>query len=145
MFSKQPLTSHCEIIALDVGVLLGLNRLDMIEADAEFFSPHLQGPTDIFWAVVDTYGLRPNAKDLTPRTRRKVGRSLRHWSLAEILDLHSRQVIGWAVSNCMKRDLTIRALKMTIAFRQPPKGYNHHTDRHSRYIALRYPDSQLDS
>jgi transposase InsO family protein len=41
--------------------------------------------------------------------------------LAVILDLHSRRVIGWAVSNRMKRDLTIRALKMAIAFRQPPK------------------------
>lgn len=32
--------------------------------------------------------------------------------LAFILDLHSRRVIGWAVSNRMKRDLAIRALKM---------------------------------
>tara|TARA_R110000737_G_scaffold347356_1_gene378740 strand:- start:158 stop:682 length:525 start_codon:yes stop_codon:yes gene_type:complete len=29
--------------------------------------------------------------------------------LAVILDLHSRRVIGWAVSNRMKRDLAIRA------------------------------------
>jgi transposase InsO family protein len=42
--------------------------------------------------------------------------------LAVILDLHSRRVIGWAVSNRIKRDLAIRALKMAIAFRQPPKG-----------------------
>ena len=42
--------------------------------------------------------------------------------LAVILDLHSRRVIGWAVSNRMKRDLAIRALKMAIAFRMPPKG-----------------------
>ena len=34
--------------------------------------------------------------------------------LAVILDLHSRRVIGWAVSNRMKRDLAIRALKMAI-------------------------------
>ncbi len=32
--------------------------------------------------------------------------------LAVILDLHSRRVVGWAVSNRMKRDLAIRALKM---------------------------------
>ena len=30
--------------------------------------------------------------------------------LAAVLDLHSRRVIGWAVSNRMKRDLAIRAL-----------------------------------
>jgi len=34
--------------------------------------------------------------------------------LAVILDLHSRRIIGWAVSNRMKRDLAIRALKMAI-------------------------------
>lgn len=34
--------------------------------------------------------------------------------LAVILDLHSRRVIGWAVSNRMKRDLAIRALKMAL-------------------------------
>jgi len=52
--------------------------------------------------------------------------------LAVILDLHSRRVVGWAVSNRMKRDLAIRALKMAIAFRQPPKDCIHHTDRGSQ-------------
>jgi putative transposase len=58
--------------------------------------------------------------------------------LAVILDLHSRRVIGWAVSNRMKRDLAIRALKMAIAFRQPPKGCIHHTDRGSQYCSHDY-------
>ena len=43
-------------------------------------------------------------------------------ALAVIRGLHSRRVIGWAVSNRMKRDLAIRALKMAIALRSPPKG-----------------------
>lgn len=55
--------------------------------------------------------------------------------LAVILDLHSRRVIGWAESNRMKRDLAIRALKMAIAFRQPPKDCSHHTDRGSQYCS----------
>ena len=49
--------------------------------------------------------------------------------LAVILDLHSRRVIGWAISNRMKKDLAIRALNMAIALRRPPKGCIHHTDR----------------
>ena len=53
--------------------------------------------------------------------------------LAVILDLYSRRVIGWAVSNRMKRDLAIRALAM--ALRQPPKGCIHHTDRGSQYCS----------
>ena len=53
--------------------------------------------------------------------------------LAVVLDLHSRRIIGWDVSNRMKRDLAIPALKMAIAFRTPPKGCIHHTDRGSQY------------
>ena len=58
--------------------------------------------------------------------------------LAVILDLHSRRVIGWAVSNRMKRDLAIRALKMAVALRQPQKGCIHHTDRGSQYCSHDY-------
>lgn len=58
--------------------------------------------------------------------------------LAVILDLHSRRVIGWAVSNRMKRDLAIRALKMAIAFRAPPKGCIFHSDRGSQYCSHGY-------
>ncbi len=58
--------------------------------------------------------------------------------LAVILDLHSRRVIGWAVSNRMKRDLAIRALNMAIALRQPPKGCIHHADRGSQYCSHDY-------
>jgi len=58
--------------------------------------------------------------------------------LAVILDLHSRRVIGWAASNRMKRDLAIRALKMAIALRQPPRACIHHTDRGSQYCSHDY-------
>ncbi|QIZ79223.1 IS3 family transposase [Thalassovita gelatinovora] len=58
--------------------------------------------------------------------------------LAVILDLHSRRIIGWAVSNRMKRDLAIRALKMAIAFRAPPKGCIFHSDRGSQYCSHDY-------
>ena len=46
--------------------------------------------------------------------------------LAVILDLYCHRVIGWAVSNRMKRDLAIRALDMAVALRQPPKGSFHY-------------------
>lgn len=58
--------------------------------------------------------------------------------LAVVLDLHSRRVIGWAVSNRMKRDLAIRALEMAIALRKPPKGCIHHSDRGSQYCSHDY-------
>ena len=55
--------------------------------------------------------------------------------LAVILDLHSRRVIGWAVSDRLKRDLAIRALKMAIALRSPPRGCIFHSDRGSQYCS----------
>ena len=58
--------------------------------------------------------------------------------LAVVLDLHSRRVIGWAVSNRMKRDLAIRALNMAIALRRPPKNCIHHSDRGSQYCLHDY-------
>jgi transposase InsO family protein len=58
--------------------------------------------------------------------------------LAVILDLYSRRIIGWAVSNRLKRDLAIRALDMAVALRQPPPGCIHHTDRGSQYCSGDY-------
>ena len=58
--------------------------------------------------------------------------------LAVILDLFSRRVIGWAISNRMKQDLALRALNMAIAIRRPPLGCIQHTDRGSQYCAHDY-------
>ena len=47
-------------------------------------------------------------------------------------------MIGWAVSNRMKRDLAIRALKMAIALRSPPRDCIFHSDRGSQYCSHDY-------
>lgn len=52
--------------------------------------------------------------------------------MVTLLDLHSRRMIGWAVSNRMKRDLAIRALKMATALWTPPRGCLIHSDRGSQ-------------
>ena len=58
--------------------------------------------------------------------------------LAVTLDLHSRPVVGLAVSNRMKRGLAIRALEMAIALRKPPKVCIHHFDRGSQDCSHNY-------
>jgi putative transposase len=58
--------------------------------------------------------------------------------LAVMIDLHSRRVIGWAVSNRLKRDLALQALNRAIALRNPPPGCIHHTDRGSQYCSHEY-------
>jgi putative transposase len=58
--------------------------------------------------------------------------------LAVILDLHSRRVVGWAVSDRMKKDLAIWALDMAVRLRNPPEGCLFHSDRGSQYCSYGY-------
>lgn len=58
--------------------------------------------------------------------------------LAVLLDLYSRRVIGWAMSNRLTVDLAEGALTMALANRTPLGGLLHHSDRGSQYAATRY-------
>jgi putative transposase len=55
--------------------------------------------------------------------------------LAVVLDLHSRRVIGWAVSDRTKRDIAIRAFDMAVPLRDPSAGCIFHSDRGSQYAS----------
>jgi transposase InsO family protein len=55
--------------------------------------------------------------------------------LAVVLDLRSRRVIGWSMSQSMERGLVIDALKMALSRRQPGAGVLHHSDRGSQYAS----------
>jgi putative transposase len=58
--------------------------------------------------------------------------------LAVILDLYSRFVVGWAMSERITRDLTLNALDMALVRRCPPPGLLHHSDRGSQYASADY-------
>lgn len=58
--------------------------------------------------------------------------------LAIVLDLFSRRIIGWAVSERMKKGLAMKALQRAIALRQPSPGVIHHSDRGSQYCSGDY-------
>lgn len=58
--------------------------------------------------------------------------------LATIIDLHSRKVIGWSMSNRMKKQLVCDALLMALWSRKFPKGVMIHHDRGSQYCSYRY-------
>lgn len=58
--------------------------------------------------------------------------------LAPILDLYSRRVVGWAMEPYLDRRLTLKALKMALAWRQPAKGFLHHSDRGGQYASDDY-------
>lgn len=58
--------------------------------------------------------------------------------LAAILDAYSRKVIGYAVSTGLDTTLTLEALKMAIARRQPGPGVIHHSDQGVQYASSDY-------
>ena len=58
--------------------------------------------------------------------------------LGVILDLFSRWIVGWSMSERIDRQLAIDALQMTLAHRQPPRGLIHHSDRGSQYASHDY-------
>ena len=65
--------------------------------------------------------------------------TLEGWSyLAVILDLFSRQVVGWAVDKRMKVELVLDALMMAYWRRKPAPGLIHHSDRGIQYACDRY-------
>jgi transposase InsO family protein len=60
--------------------------------------------------------------------------------LAAILDAFSRKAIGYAVSTTLDTALTLQALKMATARRQPASGVIHHSDQGVQYASEEYVD-----
>lgn len=64
--------------------------------------------------------------------------------LAVVLDLFSRKVIGWQISKKIDGQLTLDALEMAIARRNPPRGVIHHSDRGVQYLCQKYVSRLLE-
>ena len=58
--------------------------------------------------------------------------------LALVIDLFSRQIIGWSMDKQMKKQLTLDALAMAYWRRKPPACLIHHSDRGSQYACNEY-------
>ena len=58
--------------------------------------------------------------------------------LAVVLDLFTRKIVGWAMRDHMRAELTVAALTMAIQRQKPPPGLIHHSDRGSQYAAADY-------
>jgi transposase InsO family protein len=58
--------------------------------------------------------------------------------LAGVLDLYSRKIVGWAMSERIDTALVLKALAMAIEHRQPPTGLLFHSDRGVQYASGDY-------
>lgn len=58
--------------------------------------------------------------------------------LAAVMDLYSRKIVGWALSERMTSTLVIDALQMALWRRKMPIGVIVHSDRGSQYCSYQY-------
>lgn len=58
--------------------------------------------------------------------------------LAAVLDLYSRKIVGWAMSERIDTSLVLQALNMALLHRQPPANLLLHSDRGVQYASADY-------
>lgn len=85
---------------------------------------------------------RPNEKWVSDITYIKVTRG--HVYLAVIMDLFSRQIIGWAMDSNMTTDLILEAFQMAVGKRKVKPGLILHSDRGVQYRSGEYQRALLE-
>jgi putative transposase len=83
----------------------------------------------------------PNQRWVGDTTELLVGQSRAKLYLAAILDLHSRFIVGWAVSAVNDRHLVLKALEMGLRRRCPGAGLLYHSDQGSPYASEDYQNA----
>jgi putative transposase len=78
----------------------------------------------------------PNCKWVTDITYLSTGNGWVY--LVVVLDLFSRKIVGWSISQSLATDLVADALRQAIESRQPGPGLIHHSDRGCQYTSDRY-------
>lgn len=65
--------------------------------------------------------------------------------LAAVMDLGSREIVGLAMADHLRTELTLDALNMAIFQHRPPRGLLHHSDRGSQYTSHTYQQRLRDA
>ena len=60
--------------------------------------------------------------------------------VAFVIDVYSRYIVGWRVSQSLETSLVLDALEQAIWLRKPGKGLIHHSDHGSQYLSIRYTE-----
>jgi len=58
--------------------------------------------------------------------------------LASVMDLCTREIVGWRLGSRMTTDLVLGALEDACAAKKPAPGLIHHSDRGAQYASLEY-------
>ena len=116
---------------------------EIVGKQAKKFKPH----------TTDSKHTLPVAENLLDR-RFDVGAPDRYWVsdityiwtregwlyLAATMDLYSRRIVGWSMSDSADRELVLNAFWMAVGRRRPGPGLLHHSDRGSQYASNEFQD-----
>jgi transposase InsO family protein len=64
--------------------------------------------------------------------------------VAFVIDVFSRHIVGWRVSNSLRTDLALDALEQALHARPKTEGLVHHSDRGVQYLSIRYTERLAD-
>jgi putative transposase len=79
---------------------------------------------------------KPNEVWVSDITYLRVGSSFVY--LAVVIDLYSRRVVGWSLSQTLGSEFACQALMKAICRRRPSRGMVHHSDRGIQYTSHAY-------
>lgn len=79
---------------------------------------------------------KPNEKWVTDITYVATGEGWLY--LASVMDLYSRKIVGWHMSDRMTKELVLQALRQAYGRQQPDGEVLHHSDRGSQYASHDY-------
>ena len=65
------------------------------------------------------------------------------WYLAAVKDLHTCEIVGWAMSERMTKSLVCDALRAAYWRKKPSADLMHHSDRGSQYCSKAYRTLQV--
>ena len=60
--------------------------------------------------------------------------------VAFVIDVFSRRIVGWRVSNSLRTDLALDALEQALYERDTEGALTHHSDRGVQYLSIRYTE-----
>jgi putative transposase len=60
--------------------------------------------------------------------------------VAFVIDVFSRTIVGWRVSNSLRSDLALDALEQALHVRPRSDELVHHSDRGTQYLSIRYTE-----
>jgi len=60
--------------------------------------------------------------------------------VAFVIDVFSRKIVGWRVSNSLRSDLALDALEQALHARSDINDLVHHSDRGVQYLSIRYTE-----